>query len=239
MPRRAAGVRAVTAAAVVIATATAAAAAGCSGDGPVTHPIVRASPITILVPSPGSSASAQIVESSDTVLQAHLLKLTDLPAGWRNGTAAGIGAGAAGGSNCEAISDPAYRHLPLHAEADFASGSSLPSVTETLAYGSAAQVDGAWTSYVQAMASCGHFAMRLAGQTLSLTLTQIPFPRTGDATDARQAVTTEGRTASITFVLIHKGNLLESVTYADWGTPNTTQAQRLAEEAAAKTADIE
>jgi hypothetical protein len=47
-------------------------------------------PIAILVPSPGSSASARIVESSDTLLRERLLTLADLPAGWTWGTGAGV-----------------------------------------------------------------------------------------------------------------------------------------------------
>jgi hypothetical protein len=136
------------------------------------------------------------------------------------------------------MSDPAYRRLPLHAEADFTSSSSLPSLTETLAYGSTAQVDAAWTSYVQTIASCGHLTMRLAGQTRPLVLTRMPFPRTGDATDARQAVTSEGPTASIYLVVIRKGDLLASVTYSDWGTPSTSEVLRFVEDADAMTADI-
>jgi hypothetical protein len=233
VPHRAVGVS--TVAAAVFMAAVAITITGCSSGGPVVHdPIVRDSPVEILVPSPSSSASAKIVESSDTVLQAHLLTLSDLPAGWKQDT----DTSADNDSSCTAISDPAYSHLPLQAKAHFTSGASMPSLTETLAYGSTAQVDAAWTDYAQAITSCGHLTMRLAGQTLSLTLTQMPYPRTGNPTDARQAVTTEGRTASIYFVVIRKGNLLESVTYSDWGTPSVSEAQRFAEAADAATAEI-
>jgi hypothetical protein len=225
MPYRAVG--AVTVAAAVITIA------GCSSGGTVVHPIVQESQITILVPSPGSSTSEKVVESSDTVLRARLLTLSDLPTGFKQDT----DTGADTDSNCQAIREPAYSRLPLRAEAGFMS-SSGSSLTETLTYGSTAQVDAAWTDYVRTIASCDHFTMRLAGQTLPLTLTQMPLPRAGDAMDARQAVTTDGRTASVYLVLIRKGNLLESVTYASWGTPNTSEVQRLVGKADSTTADI-
>jgi hypothetical protein len=217
-------------------TAIVFAIAGCSIGGPVTHPLMKETPLAILVPSPSSIASARIVESSDTVLQAHLLTLADLPSGWQHATAAGVSA--AGDSGCPAISDPATRSLPLHAEADFTTSAGLPSLTEILAYGSTAQVDAAWTSYVQAIASCGHVTMRLAGQTLPLVLSQMPFPRIDAATDARQAVTTEGRKASVCLIVFRKGNLLVSVTYADWGTPSTSSIQRFVEAADSTTSEI-
>lgn len=71
-----------------------------------------------------------------------------------------------------------------------------------------------------------------------MPVTQTPFPRTANATDARQAVTTAGRKATIDFVVIHKGDLLEAVTYADWGTPTTSGIQRLVQDADAATEDV-
>lgn len=212
MPRRSILTCAASAALAVALT-------GCSSG--VSHPIVGVSPKHILLPSPGSSASALIVESSDTVLRTHLLTLADLPSGWKNVT------GAAGivDAGCEGISDPAYNRLPLHVEAEFATSSGAPRLTETLAYGTTAQVDAAWSDYEQGVDSCDH-------------LTQMSFPRTGDATDARQVVTTQGRPASTFFVLIRKGNLLEALAYSDPGTPSTSEVQRLVERADAATAEI-
>lgn len=208
--------------------------AGCTGSGPVSHPIVGISPLRILVPTPGSSISAMIVKSSDTVLRARLLTFSDLPAGWKNDTAAD----AALDSSCKAISDPAFDALPLHVEADFTSGSGLPKMTETLAYGSTYEVDIAWRNYETAISACDQLTVRLAGQRLPMALAQTPFPRSGNEIDARRATTTSGRTASVYLVLIRKGDLLESVTYADWGTPNESDVQRFVEGAAANTADI-
>ena len=232
MPQHTVPARAVAACAVLAAVT---AIAGCSGLGTVTHPIVKAGPVRILVPSPGSSISTTIAEGSDSVLRADLLTLSDLPPGWKHTT----GAVPRIDSNCEAISDPAYRRLPLRAEAAFTTGASLPSLTETLSYGTTAQVDTAWTDYVRTMASCGHLTMRLAGRTLPMVLTQVSFPRTGDATDARKAVSTAGRGASVYLVVTRRGNLLESVTYADQGTPSMSEVQRIVEGAAADTDDIE
>jgi hypothetical protein len=223
------GVSAVATAATLIAIA------GCSSGGPVSRPpIVEESPLEILVPSPGSSASARIVESSDTVLQSHLLTLSGLSAGWKQSADIDTGVD----SSCAAISNPAYDALPLHAEAGFTSSSSLPRLTETLAYGSTAEVDAAWTSYERAIAACDHFTMRLAGETAQLSLTPMPFPRTGGPLDARQAVTTQGRTASFYVVVIRTGNLLDAVTYADWGTPSTSQVRQFVEGASAATAGL-
>jgi hypothetical protein len=208
---------------------------GCSSSGRVSHPIVGVSPLRILVPSPNSSKSAEIVRSSDTVLQAHLLTLSDLPAGWKNGTSDGTDLDA----SCEAISDPAFSALPLHAEADFTSSSgSVPMLAETLAYGSTDEVDTAWKNYVTAISACDPLTIRLAAQTLPMVLAQTSFPKTGNASDARRAVTTSGRPASVYLVLIRKGDLLESVTYADWGTPSTSDARRFVELADADTAEL-
>ncbi|MHA6763337.1 hypothetical protein [Streptacidiphilus sp. PAMC 29251] len=230
MPQHAVLSRAVAACAVVSAVT---AIAGCSRLGTVTHPIVKASPVRISVPSPGSSLSAMIVEGEDTVLRADLLTLSDLPPGWKHATG-----GARIDSHCEAVSDPAYRRLPLQAEAAFTSGSSLPSLMETLSYGTTAQVDAAWTDYVRTMASCGYLTVRLVGRTLPLLLTQVSFPRAGDATDARKAVSTAGRGATVYLVVTRKGNLLESVTYADQGTPSMSEIERIVEGAAADTDNI-
>lgn len=152
-----------------------------------------------MVPSPSSSASARIVESSDAELRAILLKLSDLPSGRNQDAASSIGLD----SSCAAISDPAY--------------------------GSTAEVDAAWTGYVRAMASCGHITIQLAGRTVQSNLLPMPMLRTGNAMDARQAVTTaQGRTASFCFVVIRTGNLLDALTYSDWGTPNTSEVERFA-----------
>ena len=235
MPHRAAPVSAVRASAVAAALAAIAIGiAGCTSGGTIVNPIVRDSPLPIMLPSPGSSASARIVESSDAVLQEHLLTLSDLPTGWKQGPGAAI----AGDSTCTAISDPAYNRLPLHAEAEFTSGSGLEGLTEILAYGSTPEVDAAWTSYVQAMASCGRLTMRLAGQTLQLTLTQVRFPRTGDVMDAREGVNAQGRKASFYFVVTRKGDLVEAVTYSGWGTASMSEIQRFVEGAAVATDDI-
>ena len=209
--------------------------AGCSSNGHVSHPIVGVSPLRILVPSPNSSKSAEIVRSSDTVLQAHLITLSDLPAGWKNGTSDGTDLEA----SCNAISDPAFDALPLHAEADFTSASgNVPMLAETLAYGSTDEVDTAWRNYVTAISACDRLTMRLAGQTLPMVLAQTSFPKSGNASDTRRAVTTSGRPASVYLVLIRKGDLLESVTYADWGSPSASDVQRLVELAEADTAEL-
>jgi len=225
MPHRASGAGVFAASAILVATASA--ITGCtSRGGVVTDPIEGISPMRILVPSPGSSAFARIVQSSDGVLQAHLLKLSNLPHGWKQGT----GSGPVGDVSCAALSAPAYDRLPLHAETGFTSSSGLPSLSETLAYGT--------TSQVQAVSSCGRFTMRLEGQTLSLTLKQIPLTRSGDARDARQAETATGRAATVYFVVIRKGDLVESVTYADWGGPDTSEVRRLVDSADIATAGI-
>ncbi|WP_157435628.1 hypothetical protein [Actinospica robiniae] len=193
------------------------------------------SPLRILVPSPGSSKSAEIVQSSDTVLRAHLITLSDLPAGWKESTSAGTDLDA----SCKAISDPAFDALPLHAEADFTADSgSMPILAETLAYGGTDEVDAAWKKYVTPVSACEHLTMRLTGQTHQMVLAQTSLPRSGDASDARRALSTSGRSASVYLVLIRRGDLLESVTYAAWGTPSASDVQRLVETAAVNTAEL-
>lgn len=236
MPHRAVGVGA--AAIAVLATI-----AGCARGGTVTHPIMTQSPVTILAPSPGSSISARIETSSDSVLTAHLLTLSDLPTGWQrshssDGSTDGSGDGLSDAVGCTALSDPAYARLPLHAQADFTSGSSLPRLTETLAYGNTAEVDAAWVGYVRAVANCTQVALHLDGQSRELTVTQMTLPKTDEATDARQAVTTEGRAASVCVVVFRKGNLLTAVTYAAWGKPDAAEVQQLVAAADSATSDI-
>lgn len=204
---------------LIFAAAATLALAGCSSG--VSHPIVGLSPMHILVPSPGGSASALIVESSDSVLRAHLLTPADLPSGWKSAASAD----AVVDASCDAISDPAYNRLPLHVEAAFTAASGMPKLAETLAYGSTAEVDDAWSAYDQAMNSCGQ-------------LTKLPFPRTGNPVDAWQAVTTVGRLASTTFVLTRKGDLLEAVTYSDSGKPSPSEVQDYVERADVASAGI-
>lgn len=251
-------VRAVRAVRVVrvgtVGIAVLATLSGCASGGTVTHPIMTQSPVEILVPSPASSIAARIEESSDSVLKARLLTLSDLPTGWQrsdnsddndsDGSDSGDGSadssdnGLSSAAGCKAVSDPAYTVLPLHAQADFTSGSSLPKLTETLAYGSTSEVDAAWTGYVQDIATCSHVTVQLAGQSRELTITQLALPQTKQATVARQAVTTKGRTASVCLIVFRKGNLLTALTYSAWGPPDASEVRHLVETADSATSDI-
>ena len=82
----------------VLLFAIAIAVAGCSSSGGHSSPpIIAAGPLPVMVPSPGSTASARIVESSDAELRRFLLKLSDMPAGWKQAAGAGVRAGSSCG----------------------------------------------------------------------------------------------------------------------------------------------
>ena len=235
MLHRAAGISALIAAALAVTIAM----AGCASGGTVTDPIVEQTPRGILVPTPGSTISALVVKGSDTVLHAHLLTPASLPAGWnQDPDTAEVGVGVGAESGCPEITDPAYNGLPLRAEAAFTHGSGLRGLTDTLTYGSTGEVDAAWASYVQAMASCRHVALQVRGQTLQTVLSPVPFVRSGDAVDAREAVTTVGPKVSVYFVVTRVGDLLVAVTYSGWGTPSTATVQQYVESALSVAAGI-
>ena len=69
-------------------------------------------------------------------------------------------------------------------------------------------------------------------------LSPVPFVRSGDAVDAREAVTTVGRKASVYFVVARVGDLLVAVTYSGWGTPSTATVQQYVESALSVAAGI-
>jgi hypothetical protein len=222
--------RTVAAAAVVLAVATVGA---CSSNSPTTT-----STALTTTPSPTHNAanapSGPLLTSAQ--LRGRLLSLSDMPAGWSS-TTDNSKDNDSGDGGCAAIQHAAYRTLPEHAEADFVQGSNLPQLAESLGSGTSAQLATAWSSWQNTIEQCHQLTFSANGQSVTLKLAPMSFPKIGEASTAVAATgSIEGFDFTIDIVAWHTTRVAGDVILSDLGDGDVATLEKVAKTAAAKTA---
>jgi pimeloyl-ACP methyl ester carboxylesterase len=166
-----------------------------------------------------------------SLLKAHLLSVSDLPAGWSS-----VPLKKSDLVQTSASCLAAVRHSPtglLEAEAAFMQGPSVPSFGEALTTGSGAAAH--WARLDQAMAGCHSATLTVAGQKTPLTIRTFAFPRVGTASSAYLwTFTLSGISFSTVLVSFAAGGYQGFVEYSGVGAPVTSTVDAFADAAAAK-----
>jgi hypothetical protein len=188
---------------------------------PAAHPSTSAPSTSATVPAPN--------------LNAELLAVSDLPAGWSVVPSSDS-------------SSPAPKCLQnvksdlkatSKAEATFADGSNgLPVLDEYLAY-LPSNGRSAMTVIRHVLSGCGHISVTSGGDTLAGTIGAMSFPAVGDQSSAYQmnlSATVSGLsiTLGIDLVVFRKADTVAMIIYGDLGTPDIHALHPLVEDAAAK-----
>jgi hypothetical protein len=177
--------------------------AGCSSGGKPAAQTLP--PATTAATAPASTVGVAGSAAAGS-LNAQLLAVTDLPAGWSSSSAS---SGTGGTASCSALNNRPWQTLPQRAEADFQESADGPFILEKLDAGSADQVTQAWTAFGTATSACRSFTSSTSGGTAQYTLSALSFPTYGDATYAfALSISESGLSASGDVVVVRKGDTL-------------------------------
>ena len=166
-----------------------------------------------------------------SLLQARLLSVSDLPAGW---SSVPLKTSAFEQTSASCLAGvPRRATAATEAEAAFVQGSSIPTFGEDLTTG--AQQAARWARLDQAMADCRSATITVAGQKTPLAMTTFAFPRVGKASSAyRWTFTVSGIPISTVVVTFAAGAYQGLVEYSGIGAPVTSTVAAFADAAAAK-----
>ncbi len=184
--------------------------------------------------TPAAHASAQAATTAPD-LNAELLSVSDLPAGWSV-----IPSTSSGSTEAECLKNAkTVVKGTSKADAQFAGGSNgLPLVDEALGY-TPGQASKAMAAFSQVMAGCGHISVTSGGDTLTGTVGAMSFPAVADQSAAWQmnlSGTISGLSVTLGFdiVLFRRADSVGLIVYGDLGTPDILAVQTLVRDAAAK-----
>ena len=168
--------------------------------------------------------------STGSALQARLLSVADLPAGW---SAAPTSPGSVQ-TSAPCLEGMAANQKGLtYATAAFVEGTAIPTVVEVLAAGPKAQQT--WRSLAQALAHCRTATITITGKKATATIRPLPFPRVASTSSAYAwAFTTSGIQIGFDLVLFETGAYTGYLTYADLGAPAVATVQAFVTAAVAK-----
>lgn len=183
----------------------------------------------------GSTTSASVAVAgypSSAQLQADLLSINDMPAGWTTASSSG----SSGLASCSALNNGSWRHLPSSAEAEFKRSSFGPYVDTKLIAGPAAQETAAWNAFTAASNECTSFTSTDSSGTTRWTLSGLSFPKYGDATFALAITGTspQGISATGDVVIVRKGNVIAEVIVISIGSPDVSLAEQMVSTAVTK-----
>jgi len=168
--------------------------------------------------------------STQSVLQARMLAVADLPAGW-----------SAVPASPESVqtSAPCLSSLATnpkgwtYAAAAFVQGTSIPTLSEVLATGP--QVRQGWQGLARALARCRTATLTIGGTKVTATVRPLPFPRVASTSSAYAwAFTISGIQIGFDLVLFEAGTYAGYLTYSDLGPPAAATVTAFADAAAAK-----
>lgn len=202
--------------------------AACGGG----NPSATSGTTTTTAAGGGGTTTSTTSGVSSATVKAHLLSLSDLPAGWSvNNTGTSTTTSGLASSQCLAgLAKPPKGEV--EATASFEHGN-FPVLEELLASGPGA--DAAYTTVANALAACKSVTLSAQGKTLKGTIGQMSFPSVGTESVAYSlgfTITTVN--VGFDLVLFKAGGYDGLVGYADLGTPNITTAEAFAKEAVAK-----
>jgi pimeloyl-ACP methyl ester carboxylesterase len=164
-------------------------------------------------------------------LQARLLSLADLPAGWSDV--------AAGASPAKVTDTPCLRHAAAsqkgwsYESAGFVEGTSIPSLGELLASGP--RVQRAWDRFGAALAGCHSALLTVDGKKVEASVRRLAFATLGRGSSAYSwAFTLGGIRLGFDIVLFRTRRYDGYLSYADLGAPATATVEAFARAAVAK-----
>ena len=165
-----------------------------------------------------------------TELQARLLSVADLPAGW---SAVPANPGSVPAS-APCLSSPGMHPKGLtYQAASFVEGTAIPTATEVLATGP--QIRRTWQDLGQAMARCRTAAITIAGNKVMATIRPLSFPHVaGVSATYAWSFTAGGVRIGLDMVLFLSGGYAGYLAYSDLGPPSVAAVTAFAGAAAAK-----
>ena len=168
--------------------------------------------------------------STEAALQARLLAVADLPAGW---SAVPANPGSVQ-TSAPCLSSPAASPAGwTYAAAAFVQGTSIPALSEVLATGP--QAPQRWQSLARALARCRTAALTIGGTKVKATIRPVPFPRVASTSSAYAwAFTISGIRVGFDLVLFGTGTYEGYLTYSDLGPPTAATVKAFADAAVAK-----
>ncbi len=168
--------------------------------------------------------------SPASTLQARLLSLADLPAGW---------AAAPANSDSTQTSAPCLSSVSGNAQAGtyataaFVEGTSVPSLGEELSSGPHAQQR--WQTLNRDLAGCRTATITIAGKKVTASIAPLSFPRVGTTSAAfAWTLTVAGIRVGVDLILFQAGPYAGYLTYSDLGSSAIPTVQAFADAAAAK-----
>jgi pimeloyl-ACP methyl ester carboxylesterase len=168
--------------------------------------------------------------STQSALQARLLSVSDLPAGW---SATPVNPGSVQ-TTAPCLSSLATNPSGwTYSIAAFVQGTAIPTLSEVLATGPEAQQR--WRSLGRALAHCRTATITIAGKKASATIQPLSFPRVASTSSGYAwAFTTSGIRIGFDLILFETGTYVGYLTYADLGPPAKATVQAFADAAVAK-----
>jgi hypothetical protein len=195
-----------------------------------------------VAPLAGAASKPKVTRSAHTprktakaataTVKAHLLALTDLPAGWSVNNTSSKGSGLAT-SRCLASLKKHKGQKTVQATASYEQNSNLPVLEELLAAGPG--VNATYTKVAKALAKCKAVTLKANGKTLHGTIGQMSFPKVGERSSAYSLGLTLTKVhIGFDLVLFRAAKYIGLVGYADIGMPAITTAAAFVKEAVAK-----
>jgi hypothetical protein len=204
-------------------------AAACGSNAPADSN----APASTTPPVAQSSTTPTAAPAPD--LNAELLTISDLPAGWSVVPSSG---GSSAAPRCLLHAQTGLK-ATSKAEATFADGSDgLPLLGEYLSY-LPGQGQSAMAFLSRRLSSCGHISLTSDGQALTGTMGAMSFPAVADQSSAYQmnlsaSVSGLSITLGIDLIVFRKADTVAMILYGDLGTPDIQAVQRIVRHAAAK-----
>jgi pimeloyl-ACP methyl ester carboxylesterase len=168
--------------------------------------------------------------STASALQARLLSVADLPAGW---SAAPASPGSVQTSSPCLPSPAASPKGWTDATAGFVQGTAIPTLAEVLAVGP--QVGQWWHSLDQALARCRTATVTISGNKATATIQPLAFPPVASTSSAYAwAFAISGIRIGVGLVLFETGTYAGYLSYSDLGPPAPATVRAFADAAVAK-----
>jgi uncharacterized lipoprotein YehR (DUF1307 family) len=184
-------------------------------------------------PPPAHASTSATTPPPD--LNAELLSISDLPAGWSVEPSSGSTSTT---PQCLANIKTDVK-ATSKAEATFVGGSNgVPILDELLGY-EPGQAQSVMTFFSHALSGCGQISITSGGQTLTGTVGAMSFPAVADQSSAYQmnlSGTFSGvsLTFGIDLIAFRKADTVALILYGDLGTPDISALENFVQHAAAK-----
>ncbi len=183
--------------------------------------MLLASAMSLLVALPTAASG-----STESVLKAKILSLSNLPTGWSTDTTATQ----SGDVGC--LAGLKENHNETKVKVEYEDGQ-FPELEELLTAGPAA--GSAYRSLEKSLNHCTSYSFSSGGTKATVTVGALSFPSVGNQSAAYALqISAEGENAESDLVMFRVGKIYGAVEYADLGTPDPDQAQAFITEAVDK-----